>query len=279
MEPIIMQGKAVAESYRVKIEAKIAAAKEKGQLVTLAIICVGADAASKVYKNRLVKLAESMGAQTISIELPATTSQKKVLDYIAKLNEDEEIYGILPLMPMPSQIDEKTIGAAVAPEKDVDCLNPFNCGLLYLGRSRWAPCTPRACMAILSHYGISLTGKHVVVLGRSNVVGKPVALLLVQENATVTICHSKTQYLADILKEADVIIAAVGRPGFVKPSMVKEGVIIVDVGINVVDNTIVGDVDGAVAAKSSAYTPVPGGVGTVCNLMVMEMLSRNLPEV
>ena len=168
------------------------------------------------------------------------------------------------------------MGALLAPAKDVDCLNPLNAGELYLGRSRWAPCTPRACMATLSHYGIELKGKHVVVLGRSNVVGKPVALLLLQEHATVTICHSRTQDLPGVLRQADIIVAAVGIPSFVKPDMVKEGVVIVDVGINAVDGKLFGDVDAAVAEKASAFTPVPGGIGVVSNMMVMDMLSRDL---
>lgn len=160
------------------------------------------------------------------------------------------------MMPMPKHIDGDAVGAAITMSKDVDCLNPKSVGEVFLGRSRWAPCTPRACMATLSHYGIELKGKNIVVVGRSNVVGKPVALLLLQEHATVTVCHSRTRDIADVLRGADVIVAAVGVPAFIKPEMVKEGVVIVDVGINAVEGGLVGDVDPAVSAKASAFTPV-----------------------
>lgn len=272
----MMRGKAVADAARERIAAKIAAAKEREQEVTLAIVTVGEDPASHVYKNRLVKLAESLGANVKSVELPSTATQAEVETVIGDLNKDERVTGILPMMPLPKHLSGDAVGAALAPEKDVDCLNPFNAGELFLGRSRWAPCTPRACMATLAHYKIELKGKNVVVLGRSNVVGKPVALLLLQEHATVTICHSRTVDLPKVLRQADVIVAAVGIPAFVKPDMVKEGVVIVDVGINAVGDKLLGDVDEAVAAKASAFTPVPGGIGVVSNMMVMDMLSRDL---
>ena len=221
-------------------------------------------------------MTESLGAGVKTVELPATASQQEVETVIKELNADEAVTGILPMMPLPKHLNSDAVGALLAPAKDVDCLNPLNAGELYLGRSRWAPCTPRACMATLSYYGIELKGKHVVVLGRSNVVGKPVALLLLQEHATVTICHSRTQDLPSVLRQADIIVAAVGIPSFVKPEMVKEGVVIVDVGINAVDGKLFGDVDAAVAEKASAFTPVPGGIGVVSNMMVMDMLSRDL---
>ena len=276
METLLMSGKPVADAARERIAAKIAAAKANGKQITLAIITVGDDPASHVYKSRLIKMTESLGAGVKTVELPATASQEEVEAVIKELNADETVTGILPMMPLPKHLNSDAVGASLAPAKDVDCLNPLNAGELYLGRSRWAPCTPRACMATLSHYGIELKGKHVVVLGRSNVVGKPVALLLLQEHATVTICHSRTQDLPGVLRQADIIVAAVGIPAFVKPEMVKDGVVIVDVGINAVDGKLLGDVDTAVAAKASAFTPVPGGVGVVSNMMVMDMLSRDL---
>ena len=276
METLLMSGKPVADAARERIAAKIAAAKANGKQVTLAIVTVGDDPASHVYKSRLIKMTESLGAGVKTVELPAAASQEEVEAVIKELNADEAVTGILPMMPLPKHLNSDAVGALLAPAKDVDCLNPLNAGELYLGRSRWAPCTPRACMATLSHYGIELKGKHVVVLGRSNVVGKPVALLLLQEHATVTICHSRTQDLPGILRQADIIVAAVGIPSFVKPEMVKEGVVIVDVGINAVDGKLLGDVDAAVAAKASAFTPVPGGIGVVSNMMVMDMLSRDL---
>lgn len=276
METILMRGKPVADVYRETITEKIAAAKQRGLLVTLAIVVVGDDPASHVYKGRLVKLIESLGGAAKVIELPGDSSEEDVIGVVKKLNRNRYVTGILPMMPMPKHINGDAVGAAVSPNKDVDCLNPQNSGDVFMGRSKWAACTPRSCMAILEHYGIELDGKNVVVIGRSNVVGKPVAMLLLAKNATVTVCHSLTKELPELLKTADVIVAAVGKACFVKPKMVKEGVVIVDVGINAVGDKLMGDVDPAVAAKASAFTPVPGGVGVVSNMMVMECLTRNL---
>lgn len=276
METMLMRGKPVADVYREMITEKIAAAKQRGLLVTLAIVVVGDDPASHVYKGRLVKLIEGLGGAAKVIELPGTASEEEVIGVVKKLNRNRYVTGILPMMPMPKHINGDAVGAAVSPNKDVDCLNPQNSGDVFMGRSKWAACTPRACMATLEHYGIELEGKNVVVIGRSNVVGKPVAMLLLQKNATVTVCHSRTKNLPELLKTADVIVAAVGKACFVKPDMVKEGVVIVDVGINAVGDKLMGDVDPAVAAKASAFTPVPGGIGVVSNMMVMECLTRNL---
>lgn len=276
METLIMRGKPVADVYREAITEKIAAAKARGLLVTLAIVVVGEDPASHVYKGRLVKLIEGLGGAAKVIELPGTASEEEVIGVVKKLNRNRYVTGILPMMPMPKHINGDAVGAAVSPNKDVDCLNPQNSGDVFMGRSKWAACTPRACMATLEHYGIELDGKNVVVIGRSNVVGKPVAMLLLQKNATVTVCHSHTKNLPELLQTADVIVAAVGKACFVKPDMVKEGVVIVDVGINAVGDKLMGDVDPAVAEKASAFTPVPGGIGVVSNMMVMECLTRNL---
>lgn len=276
METVLMKGKPVADVYRAAISEKIAAAKARGINATLAIVVVGNDPASHVYKGRLVKLVESLGGAAKLVELPEETTQEEAIAVVKKLNRNRYVNGILPMMPMPKHINGDAVGAAIAANKDVDCLNPTNAGELFLGRSKWAPCTPRSCMAILAHYNIELAGKHAVVIGRSNVVGKPVADLLLAQNATVTICHSRTKNIADILQTADIVVAAVGKACFVKPEMVKEGVVIVDVGINAVDGKLVGDVDPAVAEKASAFTPVPGGVGVVSNMMVMECLTRNL---
>ena len=276
METILMRGKPASDVYREAITEKIAAAKQRGLLVTLAIVVVGDDPASHVYKGRLVKLIESLGGAAKVIELPGSSSEEDVIGVVKKLNRNRYVTGILPMMPMPKHINGDAVGAAVSPNKDVDCLNPQNSGDVFMGRSKWAACTPRACMAILEHYGIELDGKNVVVIGRSHVVGKPVAMLLLAKNATVTVCHSHTQNLPELLKQADIIVAAVGKACFVKPEMVKDGVVIVDVGINAVGDKLMGDVDPAVAAKASAFTPVPGGVGVVSNMMVMECLTRNL---
>ena len=276
METLVMSGRPVADAYKEQIKEKVETAKKAGKKVTLAILTVGQDPASFVYRKRLLKITESLGIGNRCVELPETASTAEVVEAVRKLNEDPDINGILPMMPMPKQVDGEAVGAALAPEKDMDCLNPANGGALLMGKGRWAACTPRACMAILKFYNISLDGKHAVVLGRSNVVGKPVALLLLQENCTVTVCHSHTKNLPELLRQADIVVAAIGKAGFVTPDMVKDGAVIVDVGINVTDHGIVGDVAPEVAEKASAFTPVPGGVGVVSNVMMMDAVVRNL---
>ncbi len=273
MEALLMKGKPVADVYRENIAASIAAAKESGNKPTLVILLVGDDPASCVYTERLAKLTESLGATAKVVRMPAETTEEEVITLIRKMNRNRYITGILPMMPMPKHINSDAVGAAVTKHKDVDCLNPTNAGELYLGRRSWAPCTARACMAALEHYKIDLKGKLAVVIGRSNVIGKPVALLLLQKHATVTICHSKTENLADITRKADIIIAAVGKAGFVTADMVKEGAVLVDVGINEVDGKLVGDIAPEATAKASAFTPVPGGIGVISNMMVMECLA------
>lgn len=273
MEALLMKGKPVADVYRENIAASIAAAKESGNKPTLVILLVGDDPASCVYTERLAKLTEILGATAKVVRMPAETTEEEVITLIRKMNRNRYITGILPMMPMPKHINSDAVGAAVTKHKDVDCLNPTNAGELYLGRRSWAPCTARACMAALEHYKIDLKGKHAVVIGRSNVIGKPVALLLLQKHATVTICHSKTENLADITRKADIIIAAVGKAGFVTADMVKEGAVLVDVGINEVDGKLVGDIAPEATAKASAFTPVPGGIGVISNMMVMECLA------
>lgn len=276
MTAMRMAGKPVADKFRAEIAAKVDAAKQQGRQIVLAILTVGQDPASFVYRKRLLGMAEKIGAGTRCVELPEEASTEETFAAIQALNEDPAVTGILPMMPMPPQVDSEAVGAALAPAKDMDCLNPMNGGALLLGQGRRAACTPRACLAILEHYGIELDGKNVVVLGRSNVVGKPVALLLLQKNCTVTICHSHTKNLTDILQKADIVVAAIGKAGFVRPEMVRPGVVIVDVGINVTDNGIVGDVAPETEAQASAFTPVPGGVGTVSNIMMMDALTRDL---
>lgn len=273
MEALLMKGKPVADVYRENIAASIAAAKESGNKPTLVILLVGDDPASCVYTERLAKLTDSLGATAKVVRMPAETTEEEVITLIRKMNRNRYITGILPMMPMPKHINSDAVGAEVTKHKDVDCLNPTNAGELYLGRRSWAPCTARACMAALEHYKIDLKGKHAVVIGRSNVIGKPVALLLLQKHATVTICHSKTENLADITRKADIIIAAVGKAGFVTADMVKEGAVLVDVGINEVDGKLVGDIAPEATAKASAFTPVPGGIGVISNMMVMECLA------
>ncbi len=277
METLLMRGKPIADAYKQKLAKKVLDTKQNRNIVAnLVTVLVGEDPASKVYRNTLVKLIKELGGTSTEIELPEDTTQEKVVASIRKLNRNRYATGVLPLMPMPKHLDGTAASSIVAMNKDIDCLNSVNKGEFFAGDNPWAPATPRACMAILEHYGIEVEGKHAVVLGRSNVVGKAAAMLLLQKNATVTICHSKTQNLADFTRQADIIIAAVGKPCFVTPDMVKEGVVIVDVGINSVDGKLVGDVDPAVAEKAAAFTPVPGGVGVVSNVMVMEALLRHL---
>lgn len=267
MTQIIMEGKPVAQQLKEELKIKFS-----GREISLATLLIGDDAASKVYQKRLIKLAESLGIKALAVNLAGDISQQEAEAVLERLNHDKTVHGILPFMPLPRSLNGKTFCAKLAPQKDVDCLSPVNEGSFYSGNSCLAPCTPKACLAILKYYGIQLAGKHAVVLGRSNVVGKPVAMLLLQEDATVTICHSKTKNLPDILRQADIIIAAIGKAGFVTADMVKEGAVLVDVGINAVHDKIVGDISPGACTKASAYTPVPGGVGVVSNVMVMAAL-------
>ena len=276
METLVMSGRPVADAYKEQIKEKVEAAQKSGKKVTLAILTVGQDPASFVYRKRLLKITESLGIGSRCVELPETATTEETVAAIRKLNEDPDATGILPMMPMPKQVDGDAVGAALAPEKDMDCLNPANGGALLMGKGRWAACTPRACMAMLKFYKIPLDGKHAVVLGRSNVVGKPVALLLLQENCTVTVCHSHTKNLPELVRQADIVVAAIGKAGFVTPDMVKPGAVIVDVGINVTETGIVGDVAPEATEKASAFTPVPGGVGVVSNVMMMDAVVRNV---
>lgn len=276
METLVMSGRPVADAYKEQIKEKVEAAQKSGKKVTLAILTVGQDPASFVYRKRLLKITESLGIGSRCVELPETATTEETVAAIRKLNEDPDVTGILPMMPMPKQVDGDAVGAALAPEKDMDCLSPANGGALLMGKGRWAACTPRACMAMLKFYKIPLDGKHAVVLGRSNVVGKPVALLLLQENCTVTVCHSHTKNLPELVRQADIVVAAIGKAGFVTPDMVKPGAVIVDVGINVTETGIVGDVAPEATEKASAFTPVPGGVGVVSNVMMMDAVVRNV---
>ncbi len=273
MQQLILAAKPVVERLRGQLEEKVQGYR---QPVVLAIVLVGEDVASHVYKNQLVKLAEKLGAMTDVRCLPQEAETGAVLSLIRELNENGNITGILTMMPLPRQVDGIEVGKAIQPDKDVDCQNPLNAGLLYMGRNPWAPCTPRAVMETLRHYGIPVAGRHAAVIGRSNVVGKPLANLLLAENATVTVCHSKTSDLAKITRQADIVVAGVGVPGFVQADMLKEGAVLIDVGINQMDAGIVGDASPEACQKAGAYTPVPGGIGSISSMMVMETLLRNI---
>lgn len=272
---LVLDGKKTAEAMKGRIIQKTEELKAQGITCGLAIILVGDDPASAIYANRLVKLGDGVGVRVELIRLAATVAESELLQVVDKLNQDAAIQGILPMMPLPAHLSADKLAGSICPEKDVDAMNPINAGLVASGRSRWAPCTPRAVMAILDFYQIPIAGKSAAIIGRSNVVGKPLFHLLLARDATVTVCHSKTLHLADTLKQADIIVAAVGKPELVTAAMVKTGAIVIDVGINEVNGKIVGDVSYEDVSKvAHAVTPVPGGVGSVSTIMVMEAVLK-----
>ena len=270
---IELLGKPVAQARKAVLQEKMQALVDQGITITLGILLVGDDSAAKMYATFMEKVAKGANFDTELVELPETATQEEVEAVIHKFNTDERIYGVLPLMPMPAHIDSEAVIGALDSRKDIDGLTTYNIGLVSSGKGGYVPCTPKACMAIVDHYGISLSGKKVVVLGRSQVVGKPVALLALERNATVTICHSKTENLEAELTQADVVIAAVGKAHMVHGSMLKPECVVIDVGINDLDGQTVGDVEFASASEvASAITPVPGGVGSVTTTMMLEGL-------
>jgi len=268
---VILDGKAVSE----KIFARIAEeAKALPVRPCLAVVIVGDDPASRIYVDHKKKNCAQVGFRSLEYALPAETGQAKLLALIEALNADSGVHGILCQSPLPKgyDYDEQAVCRAVSPAKDVDMFHPENVGRLTLGEPRFLPCTPAGVLALLDDAGIDLAGKHVVVVGRSNIVGKPMALLALQRHATVTICHSRTKGLAEITRQADVLVAAVGRLRLITADMVKEGAVVVDVGMNRLEGRKVrGDVDfEAVAPKASYITPVPGGVGPMTRAMLMQ---------
>ena len=270
---IELLGKPVAQARKAVLQEKMQALVDQGITITLGILLVGDDSAAKMYATFMEKVAKGANFSTELVELSETATQEEVEAVIHRFNTDERIYGVLPLMPMPAHIDSEAVIGALDPRKDIDGLTTYNIGLVSSGKGGYVPCTPKACMAIVDHYGISLSGKKVVVLGRSQVVGKPVALLALERNATVTICHSKTENLEAELSQADVVIAAVGKAHMVHGSMLKPECVVIDVGINDLDGQTVGDVEFASASEvASAITPVPGGVGSVTTTMMLEGL-------
>lgn len=267
----IISGKEVAAVLNEGTAAKVAELKNKGIGVSLAVIIVGDDPASKVYVNNKKKACEKLGITSYEYVLPESTTQEELMQTVKELNERADVNGILCQLPLPKHLDSNAVIDAMAPEKDVDCFSPTNVGLLNIGRGRLSPCTPAGIMDMLEYKNISVSGKHCVVIGRSNIVGKPMSALLLAADATVTVCHSKTQNLKEITKTADVLIAAVGRPKFVTADMVKDGAVVIDVGIHRTESgKLCGDVDfDSVEPKASYITPVPGGVGpmTIARLM------------
>ena len=270
----ILSGKEFAARIKEDAARGVAELKAAGVLPRLAVIIVGSAPASEVYVRNKQRTCEELGIRSDHIALPAETSKEELLACIEELNVDPEVHGILVQLPLPAQIaeDEEEILSHIDPRKDVDGFHPVNVGHLVLGAPGLRPCTPAGCIRMLDYAGIPIEGAHAVIIGRSNIVGKPMAHLLLERNATVTICHSRTQNLAAIARTADILVAAVGRPRFVTADMVKEGVTVIDVGINrIAPKKLVGDVDfDAAAAVAGAITPVPGGVGLLTVAMLME---------
>ena len=270
----ILSGKEFAARIKEDAARGVAELKAAGVLPRLAVIIVGSDPASEVYVRNKQRTCEELGIRSDHIALPAETTKEELLACIEELNVDPEVHGILVQLPLPAQIaeDEEAILSHIDPRKDVDGFHPVNVGHLVLGAPGLRPCTPAGCIRMLDYAGIPIEGAHAVIIGRSNIVGKPMAHLLLERNATVTICHSRTQNLAAIARTADILVAAVGRPHFVTADMVKEGATVIDVGINrIAPKQLVGDVDFDAAAEvAGAITPVPGGVGLLTVAMLME---------
>ena len=267
----ILDGKKLSAEIRTSIKEETALLREKGIVPGLAVVLVGDDPASKVYVGQKEKGCLEAGFASFLHRLPDSTTQEELLALIGRLNGDPSVHGILVQLPLPPQIDPDTVLAAIQPEKDVDGFHPVNIGRLVAGLPACEPCTPKGILRLLKSTGIPLAGKETVVIGRSNIVGKPVALMLLAESATVTVCHSRTRDLAEHVRRADILVAAIGKPRFVTADMVKEGAVVVDVGINRLEEGLVGDVDfGPVSEKAAWITPVPGGVGPMTIAMLLE---------
>ena len=271
----LLDGKAMSEELRAEIARRVAALKERGVTPGLAVILVGDDPASQIYVRNKGIGCEKTGMHSVTIRMPEDTTQQALEDQIRALNADPAIHGILVQLPLPPHLDEAAALAAIAPEKDVDGFHVQNAGRLLCGLPGVVACTPKGAMEMIRRTGVSLSGKEAVVVGRSNIVGKPMAMLLLQANCTVTMCHSRTADLASHTRRADILVAAVGKPGFITADMVKPGAIVIDVGINRVDGRVVGDVDFEHVKDVAGWiTPVPGGVGR----MTITMLLQNTLE-
>lgn len=272
----LLDGKALAKTIQAEIAVEVADfIQNNGIVPCLATVLVGADPASEVYVRNKRQACERCGMESRHHALPAETSEADLLDLVRKLNRDDGVHGILVQLPLPKQIDEQRILTAVNPAKDVDCFHPENVGLLVQGRPRFLPCTPHGVQQLLLRNGIDTAGKHVVIVGRSDIVGKPLANMLVQKgagaDATVTVCHSRTRDLAAVTRTADILVAAIGKARFITATMVRPGAVVVDVGINRTETGLCGDVDfAAVAEVASHLTPVPGGVGPLTITMLLK---------
>ncbi|MBP3465322.1 MAG: bifunctional methylenetetrahydrofolate dehydrogenase/methenyltetrahydrofolate cyclohydrolase FolD [Angelakisella sp.] len=271
MSAKIIDGKQVAARCREELKQQVAALRARGIIPGLAVILVGEDPASQVYVRNKHRACEELGIHSEQYTLPADTDRQTLLDLITELNGREEIDGILVQLPLPGHLDEKEILSAIDPAKDVDSFHPQNVGRLVIGDYFFAPCTPSGILTLIDSAGVDLTGKECVVIGRSNIVGKPMALMLLHRNATVTVCHSKTRELPSVTRRADVLISAVGKAGFVTADMVKPGAVVIDVGMNRNQaGKLCGDVDFESVSRVAGYlTPVPGGVGPMTITMLL----------
>lgn len=269
----IIDGKKISAEIRQEIAGEVSRMKEEGIVPGLAVIIVGEDPASQIYVRNKGRACEEVGIHSEIIRLPEQTAEEELLCRIAELNARDDIHGILVQLPLPRHIDEEAVIAAISPDKDVDAFSEINVGKIMIGNYRFLPCTPAGVMELLKRSGIETEGKRAVVVGRSNIVGKPQAMLLLHANATVTICHSRTRELAKICREADILVVAIGKANFITAEMVKPGAAVIDVGMNrLPDGKLAGDVDFAGVSEVAGYlTPVPGGVGP----MTITMLLKN----
>ena len=268
----IIDGKAISTALKEELKAKVDALKAQGVEPCLAVILVGEDPASTVYVNNKKKACEFIGIKSLSYELPETTSQDELLALIDKLNADESVNGILVQLPLPKHINEDAVIQAISPKKDVDGFHPQSVGALCIGRPGFVSCTPAGIIQLLKRSNVEIAGKECVIIGRSNIVGKPMSLLMLRENATVTVCHSRTKNLKEVAKRADILIVAIGKPRMINAEYVKEGAVVIDVGIHRLEGKkLCGDVDfDDVAPHTSMITPVPGGVGPMTIAMLMK---------
>ena len=268
----IIDGKKISAEIKDELKQEVAAMKAEGKEIALAVIQVGEDPASSVYVRNKKKACEYIGITSVSYEIPDDSTQQELLDLVEKCNKDPKINGILVQLPLPPHMDEDAVIHAIDPKKDVDGFHPVSVGNMVIGNDGFLPCTPAGIIELLKRSGVEIGGKECVVVGRSNIVGKPMSMLLLRENGTVTVCHSRTRNLREVCSRADILVVAVGRPKFIDASYVKEGAVIIDVGIHRNENNkLCGDVDfDAVKEKTSAITPVPGGVGPMTIAMLMK---------
>lgn len=268
----IISGKEVSLKVKGEVREKALELKEKGIEIGLAVVIVGDNPASRVYVNNKKKACDEVGFTSYEYALPEETTEAELLELVNRLNNDDKVDGILVQLPLPEQINETAVINAISPDKDVDAFHPVNVGKIMIGEYAFLPCTPAGIMELIDSTGVDIAGKSCVVIGRSNIVGKPMSMLLLHRSGTVTICHSKTKNLKEICSQADILVAAVGRPNFVTGDMVKEGAVVIDVGINrMEDGKLCGDVNFAEAEKKASFiTPVPGGVGPMTIAMLMK---------